>query len=108
MAIPANLVKELREETGAGIMECKTALTEADGDKERAKAWLREKGLAKATKKATRETGEGLVDSYIHIGGKIGVLVLLSCETDFVARTDEFKALVKDLAMQVAATDPRY
>ncbi|MBI1746400.1 MAG: translation elongation factor Ts [Acidobacteria bacterium] len=108
MAIPANLVRDLREETGAGIMECKVALEASSGDKERAKAWLREKGLAKAIKKASRATSEGLVGSYIHIGGKIGVLVEVNCETDFVARTDEFQSLVKDIAMQIAATDPMY
>lgn len=108
MEISAKLVKELREDTGAGVMECKTALQESRGDKERAKTWLREKGFAKATKKAARETSEGLVGSYIHIGGKIGVLVEINCETDFVARTDEFQGLVKDIAMQVAATDPQY
>src|SRR5262249_37308986 len=108
MEISATLVKELREETGAGIMECKKALQESKGDKERAKAWLREKGFDKASKKASRETMEGLVGSYIHIGGKIGVLVEVNCETDFVARTDEFQTLVKEIAMQVAAADPKY
>lgn len=108
MDISAKLVKELREETGAGIMECKAALQGCQGDKERAKAWLREKGFAKAAKKAARATAEGLIGSYIHIGGKIGVLVEVNCESDFVARTDDFQSLVKDVAMQVAATDPKY
>ena len=101
-------VKALREQTGAGIMDCKRALTEVDGDIEKAIVLLREKGLAKAAKKASRIASEGVVDSYIHGGGRIGVLVEVNCETDFVARNDEFKSLVKDIAMQVAASNPKY
>jgi elongation factor Ts len=100
------MVKELREKTGAGMMDCKNALVEADGDMERATTILREKGLATAAKKAGRIASEGLVDAYIHLGGRIGVLVEVNCETDFVAKTDEFKQLVKDIAMQVAASKP--
>ncbi len=106
--ISAELVKELRARTGAGMMDCKRALDEAGGDMERAVEWLREKGLAAAAKKAGRVAAEGLVHSYIHPGGRIGVLVEVNCETDFVARTDEFRQLVHDLAMQVAAAAPRY
>lgn len=106
--IPATLVRELREKTGVGFMECKTALAEAQGDLERATTLLREKGLASASKKMGRTASDGLVVSYIHGGGKIGVLLELNCETDFVARTDEFGTLAKDLAMQVAATNPQY
>ena len=107
-AIPATLVRELREKTGVGFMECKTALAEAEGDLDRATTLLREKGLASASKKMGRTASDGLVISYIHGGGKIGVLLELNCETDFVARTDEFGTLAKDLAMQVAATSPQY
>lgn len=107
-AIPATLVRELREKTGVGFMECKTALAEAEGDLDRATTLLREKGLASASKKMGRTASDGLVISYIHGGGKIGVLLELNCETDFVARTDEFGTLAKDLAMQVAATNPQY
>ncbi|MDE2179741.1 MAG: translation elongation factor Ts [candidate division NC10 bacterium] len=106
--IPATLVRELREKTGVGFMECKTALTEAAGDLERATTLLREKGLASASKKMGRTASDGLVVSYIHGGGKIGVLLELNCETDFVARTEEFGSLAKDLAMQVAAANPQY
>jgi elongation factor Ts len=106
--IPAVLVRELREKTGVGFMECKAALTEANGDLDRAITLLREKGLASASKKMGRVASDGLVVSYIHGGGKIGVLLELNCETDFVARTDEFSALARDLAMQVAATNPSY
>ncbi len=95
-------VKRLRELTGAGVMDCKKALDATDGHVEKAVAWLREKGIASADKKSGRETGQGLVESYIHAGGRIGVLVEVNCETDFVARTDTFKALVHDIAMQVA------
>jgi elongation factor Ts len=98
----ADDVKRLREETGAGIMDCKRALDEAGGDFEKAKKILREKGIASAEKKAGRETSQGLVESYIHAGGRIGVLVEINCETDFVARTEEFKKLAHDIAMQVA------
>ncbi len=106
--ISAKLVKELRERTGAGMMDCKKALTETNGDIDKAIDLLREKGLSAAAKKAGRVTAEGLVESYIHGGGRIGVLVEVNCETDFVAKTDEFKELVKDIAMQVAAAKPQY
>lgn len=106
MAISASQVKELREKTGAGMMDCKNALSEAAGDMDKALTILREKGLAAASKKAGRATREGIVASYIHAGGKLGVLVEVNCETDFVARTDEFQELVKDIAMQVAAANP--
>ncbi len=106
--ISAEKVKELRERTGAGFMDCKNALVEADGDVEKATAVLREKGLAAAAKKAGREAREGLVSSYIHPGGRVGVLIEVNCETDFVARTDEFQKLVRDLAVQVAALAPSY
>jgi len=106
--ISAENVKELRERTGAGFMDCKNALVEADGDVEKATAILREKGLAAAAKKAGREAREGLVSSYIHPGGRVGVLIEVNCETDFVARTDEFQKLVRDLAVQVAALAPSY
>ena len=101
-------VKELREKTGAGIMDCKKALAECEGDQEKAVDYLRRKGLAAAAKKASQEASEGLVGAYIHPGGKIGVLVELNCVTDFVARTLEFQALLKDVAMQIAAANPRY
>ena len=106
--ISAELVKELRERTGAGFMDCKRALTEADGDLDKATAVLREKGLAAAAKKADRDAREGLVSSYIHTGGRVGVLIEVNCETDFVARTDEFQKLVRDLAVQVAGLAPLY
>jgi elongation factor Ts len=106
--ITAALVKELRERTGAGFMDCKGALTDADGDLDKATAILREKGLAAAARKADREAREGLVSSYIHTGGRVGVLIEVNCETDFVARTDEFQKLVRDLAVQVAGLNPRY
>ena len=106
--ISAELVKELRERTGAGFMDCKRALTEADGDLEKATVVLREKGLAAAAKKAGRDAREGLVSSYIHTGGRVGVLIEVNCETDFVARTDEFQKLVRDLAVQVAGLAPLY
>ena len=101
--ISAKTVKELRQKTGAGMMDCKKALTENDGDMEKAVEWLRKKGITSAEKKAGRVAAEGLVESYIHTGGRIGVLVEVNCETDFVARREEFKQLVKDIAMQVAA-----
>ena len=104
--ISAKDVKELRDRTGAGMMECKSALTEAGGDTERAIDILRAKGAAKAAKRAERETKEGAVGSYIHMGGRIGVLVELGCETDFVARTDQFQQLVRDVAMHIAAASP--
>jgi elongation factor Ts len=106
--ISAELVKELRERTGAGFMDCKRALTEAEGDLEKAAVILREKGLAAAAKKSDREAREGLVSSYIHTGGRVGVLIEVNCETDFVARTDEFQKLVRDLAVQVAGLAPLY
>ena len=106
--ISAELVKELRERTGAGFMDCKRALTESDGDIDKAIVILREKGLAAAAKKSDREAREGLVSSYIHTGGRVGVLIEVNCETDFVARTDEFQKLVRDLAVQVAGLSPLY
>jgi len=101
--ISAKLVKELREKTGAGMMKCKQALAESEGDLVKAVEWLRQKGITSADKKAGRATAEGLVDSYIHTGNRVGVLIEVNCETDFVARREEFQALVRDLAMQVAA-----
>jgi elongation factor Ts len=106
--ISAELVKELRERTGAGFMDCKKALTEADGDLDKATTILRERGLAAAAKKSSREAREGLISSYIHTGGRVGVLIEVNCETDFVARTDEFQKLVRDLAVQVAGLSPIY
>jgi elongation factor Ts len=106
--ISAQKVKELRERTGAGMMECKSALVETDGDVEKAVALIRERGHATAAKKAGREAREGVVASYIHAGGRLGVLIEVNSETDFVARNDEFQKLVKELAMQVAGLDPRY
>ncbi len=108
VAISADLVKNLRDRTGAGFMECKTALAEADGNIEEATTILRKRGLAQAARKAGRSTSQGSVGSYIHMGGKIGVIVEVNCESDFVARTDQFAALVKEIAMHVAATDPKY
>ena len=101
--ISAKLVKQLREKTGAGMMDCKKALKENEGDTEKAMEWLRQKGITSAEKKSGRQTAEGLVHSYIHTGGRIGVLVEVNCETDFVARRDEFKDLVQNVAMQIAA-----
>src|SRR5437762_2005193 len=106
--ISAGQVKELRERSGAPMMDCKNALTEAKGDMEGALVLLRKKGIATAAKKAARITSEGSVASYIHAGGKIGVLVEVNCESDFVARTDDFKDLVKDIAMHIAASDPKF
>ena len=108
MAISAELVKKLRDMTGAGFMECKAALTEANGDLEAAVTLLRKRGLASAAKKAGRTTSQGSIGSYIHMGGKIGVLVEVNCESDFVARTDQFASLVKEIAMHIAAADPKY
>jgi len=108
MAIPAERVKELREKTGAGMMDCKKALSEVGGDIERAIDYLRQKGLSDAVKRTSRTASEGVIGSYIHPGGKIGVLVEVNCESDFVARTEEFQTLVKDLAMHVAASNPLY
>jgi len=106
--IPAKLVKALRDATGAGMMECKAALQEANGDLEEATLILRKRGLAQAAKKSGRATSEGLIGSYIHAGGKIGVLVEINCESDFVARTDDFQTLLRELALQVAAANPQY
>src|SRR5436853_4304046 len=106
--IPAKLVKELRERTGAGFSDCRAALVEANGNIEKAISILRKKGQAAAAKKASREASEGLVGSYIHAGGKIGVLVEVNCESDFVARTEAFQQLCHDIAMHIAALDPRY
>jgi elongation factor Ts len=108
MEINAALVKKLRDATGAGMMECKAALVEANGDLEAATTLLRKRGLAAATKKAGRSTSEGLVGHYIHMGGKIGVLVEINCESDFVARTDKFQELIKEIAMHIAAASPAY
>jgi len=107
MEITANLVKSLRERTGLGMMDCKSALQEAKGDLAEAEKVLRKKGLATSAKRSGRTAAEGLVSSYIHIGGKIGVLVELNCETDFVARNTDFQALIKDVAMQIAAAAPK-
>ena len=106
--IPASLVKQLRDATGAGMMECKAALQEANGNLEEATLILRKRGLASAAKKSGRSTSEGLIGSYIHMGGKIGVLVELNCESDFVARTDDFQTLLREIALQVAAANPQY
>ena len=106
--ITAAQVKELRERSGAPMMDCKNALSESKGDIEAALVWLRKKGIATAAKKAARVTSEGSVASYIHAGGKIGVLVEINCESDFVARTDDFKDLIKDIAMHIAAADPKF
>jgi elongation factor Ts len=106
--ISAALVKQLRDKTGAGMMECKKALTEANGNMEEAITILRKAGLAQAAKRAGRTTAQGLIGSYIHMGGKIGVLVEVNCESDFVARTDDFNNLVKELAMHIAAADPKW
>ena len=101
-------IAALRASTGAGMMDCKKALVESNGDMDKAVTWLREKGIAAAAKKSSRIAAEGVVESYIHMGGKIGVLVEVNCETDFVAKSDPFKALVKDIAMQIAAANPKY
>jgi elongation factor Ts len=106
--ISAQLVKQLRDQTGAGMMECKAALKEANGSLEEANTILRKRGLAQAAKKSGRSTTEGLIGSYIHMGGKIGVLVEINCESDFVARTDAFQTLLKEVALQVAAANPQY
>ena len=108
MAITAAQVKELREATGVGMMECKKALTECDGNMEKAMEWLRKKGIASAEKKAGRVAAEGVVESYIHMGGRIGVLIEVNCETDFVAKTPEFKSFVRDIAMHIAAANPSF
>jgi len=106
--ISANQVKELREKTGAPMMDCKQALTDAKGDLEQAVVLLRKRGVSVAAKKASRATSEGAVESYIHAGGKIGVLVEVNCESDFVARTEDFKELIHDIAMHIAASDPKF
>ena len=106
MPTPTELIKELREKTGAGIMECKRAIEDAVGDLGKAEQLLKERGLAKAAKKMDREANQGIIDSYIHAGGRIGAMVEVNCETDFVARNEAFKALVHDIAMQVAAMNP--
>ena len=108
MEITAAMVKELREKTGAGMMDCKRALTEANGDMERASELLREKGLASAAKKSGRVAAEGIVEAYIHGGGRIGVLLEVNCETDFVAKNEDFRSFVKDIAMHIAAANPQY
>ena len=107
-AISADHVKQLRDKTGAGMMECKAALSEANGNMEEAITLLRKRGLAQAAKRAGRTTAQGMIGSYIHMGGKIGVLVEVNCETDFVARTDDFQNLVKEIGMHIAATDPKW
>ena len=107
MEIKANIVRELREKTGAGVMDCKKALAEASGDLEKAVVWLRERGIAQAAKRSGKLASEGSVGTYIHAGGKLGVLVEVNCETDFVAKTPEFQGLVKEIAMQIAAANPR-
>ena len=108
MAITAEQVKQLRDKTGAGMMECKAALTEANGDMEEAVTILRKRGLAQAAKRAGRATAQGTVGTYIHLGGRIGVMVEVNCESDFVARTDNFNNLVKEVAMHIAAADPKW
>jgi len=107
-AITATLVSTLREKTGAGMMDCKKALVEANGDLEQAETLLRKKGVASAAKKAGRAVNQGLIESYIHLGGKIGVMIEVNCETDFVAKTDDFKQFCRDLCMQIAAASPLY
>ncbi len=106
MSITAKMVKELRDATACGMMDCKKALTECGGDMEKAGEYLRKKGIASAAKKEGRTTGEGLISSYIHMGGKVGVLIEVACETDFVARTDDFQEFVRNVAMHIAATNP--
>ena len=108
MEVSIEMIKELRNQCGAGIMDCRNALTEVEGDVEKALQILKEKGLRKAEKKADRATTKGLVEAYVHTGGRIGAIIELSCETDFVARTDEFKELAHNLAMQVAAMSPQF
>lgn len=108
MTVTIDMIKELREKTGSGMMDCKKALTEANGDLEKAVAWLREKGIASAEKKSSRIAAEGIVDAYIHAGGRVGVMIEVNIETDFAARNDEFRRMVRDLGMQVAAMNPRW
>jgi elongation factor Ts len=107
MDVNANLVRELRDKTGVGVMDCKKALAESQGDLEQAAVWLREKGIAQAARRAGRVASEGSIGAYIHAGGKLGVLVEINCESDFVAKTPEFQTLVKEIAMQIAAQNPR-
>ena len=107
-AISASMVAELREKTGAGLLDCKKALDEAQGNMEQAETILRKKGVASAAKKAGRSTSDGLIEAYIHVGGKVGVLVEVNCETDFVAKTDDFKAFCRDICLQIAAANPSY
>src|SRR5690242_3464414 len=108
MEINAQLVKQLRERTGAGMMECKSALVESKGDLGEAETVLRKRGIASASKKATRSTKQGVIGTYVHPGSQLGVMLEVNCESDFVARTDDFQELVKDLAMQIAAADPQF
>jgi elongation factor Ts len=108
VAIDTSKIKQLREETGAPVMDCKRALEESDGSLDQARAWLRNRGAAIAEKKAGRDASQGMVDSYIHAGGRIGVIVEVNCETDFVARSDDFRKLAHEIAMQIAATNPKY
>ncbi len=108
VTITADIVKQLRDKTGAGMMECKAALVEANGDMEEAVTLLRKRGLAQAAKRAGRATAQGTIGSYLHMGGRIGVLIEVNCESDFVARTDDFQNLVKEIAMHIAAADPRW
>ncbi|MDW7656088.1 MAG: translation elongation factor Ts [Bacillota bacterium] len=108
MAITIDMIKELREKTGSGMMDCKKALTESGGDLEKAIVWLREKGIASADKKMSRITAEGVVDAYIHAGGRIGVLIEVNIETDFAAKNEDFRRMVREIAMQIAAMNPRW
>ncbi|MEA4888434.1 MAG: translation elongation factor Ts [Clostridiaceae bacterium] len=108
MAITVDMIKELREKTGSGMMDCKKALTESNGDMDKAIVWLREKGIASADKKASRIAAEGVVDAYIHAGGRVGVLIEVNIETDFAAKNEDFRRMVRDIAMQVAAMKPRW
>ncbi len=106
--ITAKMVSELRQKTGAGLMDCKKALTESGADLEQAEKYLRKKGIASADKKAGRSTQEGLIETYIHLGGKVGVMIEINCETDFVAKTDDFKTLARDICLHIAASSPRF
>jgi elongation factor Ts len=108
MAVTVEMIKELREKTGSGMMDCKKALTEASGDMEKAVAWLREKGIASADKKSSRIAAEGIVDAYIHAAGRVGVLIEVNIETDFAAKNEDFRRMVRDIAMQIAAMSPRW
>ena len=108
MSVTVDMIKELREKTGAGMMDCKKALNETNGDMEKAVAWLREKGIASADKKSTRIAAEGIVDAYIHAGGRVGVLLEVNIETDFAAKNEDFRRFVRDVAMQIAAMSPRW